>query len=437
MEEKCPFIPLKNAQGNPIFFDGRLHSAYCYKTILINLSEKRQKICFIYFGDQWDDFWRRRQQLAYRIATFSVVEKVVYIELPLTLTSFFKFIVNKADREATVRWKRMLKKGLSFQLDGVKIVTPICPLPLFHARCFSRLNDLILNRLTHKLASRPSTFKRASDMINVLWISHPFAESQIGHWGEKLIVYDCTERFSEFRSWFHIKKDVERKDISITERADLVFTQTVPHFEQKKKINPNTYIIPNAVNNKRFTTHRKHVDLSDIRKIERPIMVFIGNFNYRLDYDLLHSLASDSQSSIVFIGPVGKSSEVSRLKACDRVYFLGEKPYWAIPQYVNYADVCLIPYLQLEELGSPTKLFHYLASGKPIVSTAIPGIEEFSDVVFIGRDHNDFCEKVAQAFKEDNSILSQDRRDLAHNNSWEHRLQEIWALIDSRLASLV
>lgn len=392
---------------------------------------------FIYFGDQWDGRWRRRQQLAYRLARLSGVEQVVYIEFPLTLTSLLRFLAGKADSEATVRWRRALKMGLTPQLDGVQIITSICPLPLFHLSSLSGLNELILDRSTRKLIERHLTAAGTPDVITVLWISHPFAANQIGKWGEEFVVYDCTERFSEFEDWAHIKKEAESRDVSITEKADLVLTQTVPHLEQKKKINSNTYLVPNAVGYDIFAASGNDADLSDTWGIQRPILVYVGNIHYRLDFDLLFYLAHDSHYSLVFIGPATDSREVSQLEACDRVYFVGEKPYPAIPQYLHYADVCLIPFLThgVTESESPIKLFDYLASGKPIVSTAIPGVKDFSEVIFIARNHDDFCAKVECALREDDALLSQRRQELAQKNSWEKRVQQIWTLINSQVAS--
>ncbi len=362
---------------------------------------------------------------------FSKVEKVIYIERPLTLSSLFKFLIGKADREASGRWKRVLRTGLTHKLDGVYIVTPICPLPLFYVSFFSRLNELILIWLISKLVTRHLSFIGSSNVRTILWISHPFARSQIGKWEEELVVYDCTERFSEFKSWAPIKDKIEREDVAITESADLVLAQTNIHLEQKKKINPATYLIPNAVDYDIFVEQVIDADIPDIMKIERPIIAYVGNVNYRLDFDLLSMLVSCLQYSFVFIGRVMDSPAISQLKVCDRVHFLGEKEYAAIPHYLGYADVCIIPFLRLGELGSPTKLFDYLASGKPIVSTFIPGVIDFSEAILISQSHSDFCAKLEQALSEDDSFLLQQRLELARKNSWDYRVQQIWALINS------
>jgi len=46
---------------------------------------------------------------------------------------------------------------------------------------------------------------------------------------------------------------------------------------------------------------------------------------------------------------------------------------------------------------NPVKLYEYLAGGKNVVSTAMPELEKYQDIIFIGQDHKDFIQKVSLA----------------------------------------
>ena len=60
--------------------------------------------------------------------------------------------------------------------------------------------------------------------------------------------------------------------------------------------------------------------------------------------------------------------------------FVGHRPHADIPQYLRAADVLVLPnkdgFAMSERHTSPLKLFEYMASGRPIVSSDLPSIRE-------------------------------------------------------------
>jgi len=56
---------------------------------------------------------------------------------------------------------------------------------------------------------------------------------------------------------------------------------------------------------------------------------------------------------------------------------LGKQPFDRIPELLAAADICILPaYRDAPEMQNivPIKLYEYLAAGKPVVSTRIPGV---------------------------------------------------------------
>ncbi|MBI4832105.1 MAG: glycosyltransferase family 4 protein [Candidatus Lindowbacteria bacterium] len=58
----------------------------------------------------------------------------------------------------------------------------------------------------------------------------------------------------------------------------------------------------------------------------------------------------------------------------DRFTFVGQVPYTSLAHYINVADVCVAPYTRGIP-NCPIKIYEYLACGKPVVCSDIPGIE--------------------------------------------------------------
>ena len=116
-----------------------------------------------------------------------------------------------------------------------------------------------------------------------------------------------------------------------------------------------------------------------------------------------------------------------RVKARDNIHLLGQQPYDRIPAIVSTFDVCTIPFAAnaLTEATYPLKLHEYLAAGKPVVSTDLPDVRQFCDVVYIARNAREFEQMTEKALAEDCPELQERRIQTARENSWENRAQAI------------
>jgi len=65
---------------------------------------------------------------------------------------------------------------------------------------------------------------------------------------------------------------------------------------------------------------------------------------------------------------------VEELEVGDRFKFVGQIPYSSLNHYINLADVCVAPYTR-DIPNCPIKIYEYLACGKPVVCSDIPGID--------------------------------------------------------------
>jgi len=70
----------------------------------------------------------------------------------------------------------------------------------------------------------------------------------------------------------------------------------------------------------------------------------------------------------------------------------------------------------------PLKLHEYLATGKPVVATAIPAVEELTDVIRVASGPDEFEQLVDEALAETDPALTQGRQAVAAEHSWEHHV---------------
>lgn len=73
---------------------------------------------------------------------------------------------------------------------------------------------------------------------------------------------------------------------------------------------------------------------------------------------------------------------VEKAAVTDRIKMVEFQPYSEMPSYLAAADVCLLPARNVETMRNivPIKIYEYLAAGKPVIATRLPGLmKEFGE----------------------------------------------------------
>ena len=271
----------------------------------------------------------------------------------------------------------------------------------------------------------------------LLWLTWPTQAELLGTLDECMVVYHIADDFTYMplgrRS---VVDELERR---ILTRADLVIASSQQTYDARKHLTKNIYLIPNGVDYEHFSrvlysTNPVPQDLADL---PRPIIGFSGCMDHRLDVNLLAKLAKRfSNGSIVLVGP--KYTGVGELEHLSNVHYLGMKTIEALPSYLAAFDVCLIPYkiTDYTKALSPLKLLEYFSLGKPVVTTPIPSCIIYSDILYVGEDHESFFVQVDSALAENDAQLRELRMKVANENTWDNRvlfiLEKIAEIYSSR-----
>ena len=282
----------------------------------------------------------------------------------------------------------------------------------------------------------------------IVWIFDPFQEEYLGLLNERLMIYECYDEYTANPSvpLFRTKDELARREKRILDRVDMTFVVSEALYENKKLFSHNINIVPNAVDARHFGSVRDENTNSaeDIADISPPIIGYLGNLTDRIDFGLLLELAkSRPEWSVVLIGGIrsGFKKRVSRhnfeaLQQMRNVHLCGPVPYENIPGYLKVFDVCIIPYITHDPFNihcSPLKLYEYLATGKPIVTTDLPAVRSFKGLLRIARDGKEFKYQIEQALMENDETLQLKRIRIAQENSWEKRAKKIIALLEKCL----
>ena len=131
---------------------------------------------------------------------------------------------------------------------------------------------------------------------------------------------------------------------------------------------------------------------------------------------------------------VGKATvDVTPLRGLANVRLLGQKPYETLPAYCRAFDVGVIPF-KIDDLTlkvNPLKLREYLAAGLPVVSSDLPEVRKYADLVQLASGPDGFIAAVERALADRSETAARARVEAMKHESWEARVEEISELIES------
>lgn len=231
----------------------------------------------------------------------------------------------------------------------------------------------------------------------------------------------------------------EKKLIS---RVDQVFIHSPALMEKKGHLNPRTLYVTNGVDYEAFAAEVP--EPADLTAVPRPRVGYIGRIKVQLDWEVLSELARrHPEFSFVFVGPMGylgeEAARCRALFAMPNVFYLGDKSVGDIPGYTRHLDACLLCYAvnDYTKYIFPLKLHEYLASGRPVVGSAIRSLYDFRSVVKIAETPDDWSRLVAEAVRPESVAdeLVRQRREVARAYDWNKLVARIAGALCERLGS--
>ncbi|HEY0793329.1 MAG TPA: glycosyltransferase [Chthoniobacterales bacterium] len=272
----------------------------------------------------------------------------------------------------------------------------------------------------------------------VQWFYDPMAVTAFARkMDEQCVVYDCMDQLSQFRG---APETLVQREHELLRIADVVFAGGPKLGVEKRKYNANTHAYGCGVDVAHFARARQQgVQLPpEIAALPKPIYGFFGVVDERMDYALLDYLATQNvNGSVVLVGPWTKVDPATFPKKAN-LHFLGGRNYEDLPRYAAAFDVCMVPFALNEatEYVNPTKVLEYMATGRPVISTAIDDVVlQFSDVVEVARSHQEFARFCQAAASHPDARKTAAGLKLASENTWDAVVQNLERHIEEYLAS--
>ncbi len=176
----------------------------------------------------------------------------------------------------------------------------------------------------------------------------------------------------------------EKMELLLYRKAQII-SVAVPGFKDRlmekgvtaEKIVP----LPNGVDVDHFYPCSANTELKQkYDLIDKFVVLFSGNHGLAQGLDTVikaaQILKDHENIRFLFIGSGVEKDKLVQMKAkmgLTNIIFDKEQPFSVMPKIISIADVCLVPLkdLDLFKNALPSKMFEYMACGKPVLSTLI------------------------------------------------------------------
>lgn len=165
--------------------------------------------------------------------------------------------------------------------------------------------------------------------------------------------------------------------------------------------------------------------------LRRPMLVYAGALDARIDVDWLLRLAGDMpDASIVLVGPLADAGHLAPLRAVRNISFHVPLGRDHVTGLIRAADAGLLPHVDsaLTEAMSPLKLYEYLAGGLPVAATDLQPIRSVEDPrVTLVTPRGDYTAGVRNALATGRAS-EEERVAFVNANSWQRRHERLLEL---------
>ncbi len=270
----------------------------------------------------------------------------------------------------------------------------------------------------------------------VVLVSNIYCPGALSRLRGKLIFYDFNDSPFQFASVPAWARDYWRATL---EQVDALFVVSEYYRRQLSAETPRPLVLlGNGVEAAHFEAPRPVPP--EIAALPRPRIGYVGLLSHFLDFEVLESLRQHRRGgTLVLVGPGTPATDPALRELAVRggVAVLGPRPYAEIPAWMQALDVGVIPFRAHDPFVqgmNPNKVYQYLASGIPVVTTPILDLAPHPPQLQFASDAAGMVAavQVALAAPADRAA----RQALARPHDWGALAQRMVEEIERRLASV-
>jgi hypothetical protein len=293
--------------------------------------------------------------------------------------------------------------------------------PWFRTRIDRWINRLLLQRQLTPLIE-----ESGRPVLVVTTI--PIVADLIGRLPVERWVYYCVDDFSK---WPGLDQEqLDRMERQLTTQVHEIIAVSETLRQRLESLGRKSHLLTHGVDLE-FWSHRGASGVPELSRWERPLVVFWGVIDRRLDSTILRRLSSDlSEGTIVLVGP--QQDPDPAIKGLPRVAFMPAVEFERLPSLAREASVLIMPYadLPVTRAMQPLKLKEYLATDRPVVVSHLPATKPWSAALDLADTPEDFTAAVRERLRSGLPSAQREARSALVSESWSAKadLFEQWVL---------
>lgn len=243
------------------------------------------------------------------------------------------------------------------------------------------------------------------------------------------LVYEYIDDISLF---YYCNENMRAKHYELIRSADLTVCTARALYEDALPVARHALLSPNAGDYTFFHENKKcPMEPKLAKKVEKYscVLGYYGCLASWFDYDLVIEVAKKRPDWCFVLVGYCFDGTVSKLQnaAIENIFLYPAQPYCKLPSFVASFDIQTIPFIlnDITKATSPVKLFEYMATGKPILTSAMPECLQFDSVTNY-QNERDFIAQVERLLTLRNDPSYQAIMEAeAKANTWQARVSEI------------
>jgi len=270
----------------------------------------------------------------------------------------------------------------------------------------------------------------------VLLVSNIYCAGALSRLARKLVFYDFNDSPFQFDGVPDWARDCWRRTL---DEVDALFVVS-EHYRRWLAAETAKPVIKlgNGVELAHFETPRPIPRA--LESLPRPLIGYVGLLSHFLDFEILEARRQNRRGgTLVLIGPgtPATAEKLDRLAGREGVALLGPRAYEEIPAWMQALDVGIIPFRANDPYVqgiNPNKVYQYLASGIPVVTTPVLDLAPSPPHLQFASDAAGMTAAVHGAL--DRPAPREARRALARPHDWDVLAARMVSEIENRAAAL-
>lgn len=283
----------------------------------------------------------------------------------------------------------------------------LAPSPFLPKIYRPHLAKAVFDRLSVLRATRRLTAAGCTRVVLSVW--RPDFVGEVLACRDLPVVYHIADEYS----FSPVERPIASSERAILSRCDAAICVSEALAGKKASLAARSFVVPNGVDYGLFSSPVG--EPTSLAKLPRPRIAYVGSIKKQLNLSLIANLAQRRpQWTFALVGPIGNvrgvEQELEDLRNCSNVVFLGYQESSRLPAFMQHVDVAMMPYVvdDYTKYISPLKLYEYLATGTPIVSSPITAATELEPHVRVVHDVSGWETAIAEALSE--ATMRQDAR---------------------------